>query len=303
MKKRLAAVVAAALYLCSCSGAPSAPSAVPDRRCLAVPDLVRDVRGSPGWCGRHRDVRLSGKRAHRAAARCDGRDRLHDGRQCVSVRKLRAVPGLLQPFLGPPSRPHQAHAGKPRLRDGERRGVLRLLRIERRTGRARLLQLYGRRVARRRAEQRDRCPRRIAAGAVAAGRPHGQSVVVCRGHVASPALQLRSERRQQGPAGYLADAPGVQRRYRAQRPRSFLRTLRPDGRQRQGRAHPRHPPVHHRHRRPGHELDARPAREQRNPVGGDLGVLSLTLLPNTYRWEFVPVAGATFRDAGPATCH
>ena len=37
--------------------------------------------------------------------------------------------------------------------------------------------------------------------------------------------------------------------------------------------------------------------------GSDLGVLSLTLLPNTYRWEFVPVAGATFRDAGSGTCH
>jgi acid phosphatase type 7 len=38
-------------------------------------------------------------------------------------------------------------------------------------------------------------------------------------------------------------------------------------------------------------------------IGGDMGVLSLTLLPNSYRWEFVPVAGATFRDAGTGSCH
>ena len=38
-------------------------------------------------------------------------------------------------------------------------------------------------------------------------------------------------------------------------------------------------------------------------IGGDLGVLSLTLLPNSYRWEFVPVVGATFRDSGTGLCH
>jgi 3',5'-cyclic AMP phosphodiesterase CpdA len=38
-------------------------------------------------------------------------------------------------------------------------------------------------------------------------------------------------------------------------------------------------------------------------VGGDLGVLALRLLPTSYRWEFVPVAGATFRDSGTGACH
>lgn len=37
--------------------------------------------------------------------------------------------------------------------------------------------------------------------------------------------------------------------------------------------------------------------------GGDWGVLALTLEPAGYRWEFVPVEGATFRDAGTAPCH
>ncbi len=33
------------------------------------------------------------------------------------------------------------------------------------------------------------------------------------------------------------------------------------------------------------------------------GVLKLTLSPGKYRWEFVPVAGQTFRDSGEGTCH
>jgi len=33
------------------------------------------------------------------------------------------------------------------------------------------------------------------------------------------------------------------------------------------------------------------------------GVLSLELAPGGYSWRFVPVAGATFTDAGTATCH
>jgi hypothetical protein len=33
------------------------------------------------------------------------------------------------------------------------------------------------------------------------------------------------------------------------------------------------------------------------------GVIKLTLRPNGYDWEFVPVAGGTFRDSGSGTCH
>lgn len=33
------------------------------------------------------------------------------------------------------------------------------------------------------------------------------------------------------------------------------------------------------------------------------GVLKLTLSPGKYRWEFVPVEGKTFRDAGEGVCH
>jgi hypothetical protein len=33
------------------------------------------------------------------------------------------------------------------------------------------------------------------------------------------------------------------------------------------------------------------------------GVIKLTLHPNGYDWEFVPVAGGTFRDAGTGSCH
>jgi hypothetical protein len=37
--------------------------------------------------------------------------------------------------------------------------------------------------------------------------------------------------------------------------------------------------------------------------GTTWGVLQLTLGPGTYTWEFVPVAGQTFTDAGSGTCH
>ena len=33
------------------------------------------------------------------------------------------------------------------------------------------------------------------------------------------------------------------------------------------------------------------------------GVLKLTLSPGKYRWEFIPVAGKTFRDSGEGVCH
>jgi len=36
---------------------------------------------------------------------------------------------------------------------------------------------------------------------------------------------------------------------------------------------------------------------------GTAGVLALRLLPDAYEWRFVPVAGATFTDAGSAECH
>ena len=33
------------------------------------------------------------------------------------------------------------------------------------------------------------------------------------------------------------------------------------------------------------------------------GVLKLTLYPDHYAWQFIPVAGATFTDSGQGTCH
>jgi PKD repeat protein len=37
--------------------------------------------------------------------------------------------------------------------------------------------------------------------------------------------------------------------------------------------------------------------------GGDFGVLKLTLSAGGYSWAFLPIAGATFTDAGSGTCH
>src|SRR6266540_2944909 len=45
----------------------------------------------------------------------------------------------------------------------------------------------------------------------------------------------------------------------------------------------------------------RPNSEVRN--GGTPGVLKLTLDSASYAWEFTPIAGKTFRDAGSAGCH
>ena len=33
------------------------------------------------------------------------------------------------------------------------------------------------------------------------------------------------------------------------------------------------------------------------------GVLKLTLSATGYSWEFIPVAGATYRDSGSGSCH
>ena len=48
--------------------------------------------------------------------------------------------------------------------------------------------------------------------------------------------------------------------------------------------------------------------ERREPnsqvrYSGGQGVLKLTLSPTSYTWEFVPVAGTSFRDSGKGTCH
>jgi acid phosphatase type 7 len=45
------------------------------------------------------------------------------------------------------------------------------------------------------------------------------------------------------------------------------------------------------------------APTQTEARGADLGVLRLLLASDSYEWEFVPVAGATFRDSGREACH
>jgi hypothetical protein len=46
---------------------------------------------------------------------------------------------------------------------------------------------------------------------------------------------------------------------------------------------------------------AQPNSEVRH--SGTYGILRLTLLPGSYSWEFVPVAGSTWSDSGSASCH
>jgi hypothetical protein len=44
-----------------------------------------------------------------------------------------------------------------------------------------------------------------------------------------------------------------------------------------------------------------PNSEVRN--ADTFGVLKLTLHPDRYDWQFIPVAGKTFSDSGTAICH
>jgi 3',5'-cyclic AMP phosphodiesterase CpdA len=53
----------------------------------------------------------------------------------------------------------------------------------------------------------------------------------------------------------------------------------------------------------GPTYSARAATPNSEAVGQDWGVLALTLDRETYRWEFLPVAGAAFHDAGSSACH
>ena len=40
-----------------------------------------------------------------------------------------------------------------------------------------------------------------------------------------------------------------------------------------------------------------------NRQGSAFGILSATLHPNSYDWEFVPIAGSSFSDSGTTFCH
>jgi Calcineurin-like phosphoesterase len=47
----------------------------------------------------------------------------------------------------------------------------------------------------------------------------------------------------------------------------------------------------------------RPERDSELRNNTTYGVLKLTLHPDSYDWEFIPVAGETFRDSGTGKCH
>jgi hypothetical protein len=38
-------------------------------------------------------------------------------------------------------------------------------------------------------------------------------------------------------------------------------------------------------------------------AGRSHGVLKLTLRPDAYDWQFIPVPGGSFTDSGSGTCH
>jgi hypothetical protein len=50
-------------------------------------------------------------------------------------------------------------------------------------------------------------------------------------------------------------------------------------------------------------VQPRTVRQNSEAIGNGWGVLALTLLGDSYQWEFIPTDGTTFRDAGSASCH
>lgn len=52
-----------------------------------------------------------------------------------------------------------------------------------------------------------------------------------------------------------------------------------------------------------HRAPGAPVANSQALNGDTYGVLKLTLAAKSYRWQFVPVAGGTFRDSGSAACH
>jgi len=52
-----------------------------------------------------------------------------------------------------------------------------------------------------------------------------------------------------------------------------------------------------------HRIFAQPVANSEVRNADTFGVLKLTLHANSYDWEFIPVAGKTFRDSGSGACH
>jgi hypothetical protein len=52
-----------------------------------------------------------------------------------------------------------------------------------------------------------------------------------------------------------------------------------------------------------HIYDTRSRKPNSETIGRASGVLKLTLKADSYTWQFIPVPGASFSDAGSGTCH
>ena len=171
------------------------------------------------------------------------------------------------PDLGAPQGPDPSGARQPRLADGERGRLLRLLRQRGGPGRSWLLQLRPRRVARHLAQRQRLDEGGIGAGELAAAGPRIQPGAVHAGLLAPAALHVERSRLRRDLAQRVAAALRLRRRDRAQRARPPLRAVRPAGPVGTPRRRARDQAVHGRHRglRP---LPRRaPAAEHRGPGG------------------------------------
>ena len=200
--------------------------------------------------------------------------------------------------------------GQSRVQDAGGGGLLRLLRRGGGRSDEGLLQLRPRGLARRRDQQQlrpgGRLRPRLAAGRLAAGRPRSAPRAVHGGDVAPPPLLLRQRARRRsrrcatsGRSLYDAGADLV-----AVRPRAQLRALRAAWTPTAGS-------IPARGIRQfvvgtgGRELYAWGRERAGSQVKNNetFGVLKLTLHRDGYDWEFVPVDGQTFTDAGSDECH
>ena len=179
--------------------------------------------------------------------------------------------------------------------------VLRVLRRARRTIRRRLLQLRSRRVAHRVAQQQHRGECRVRAGTVAAGRSGRQPHVSARSPTGTTPVQL----------GLHGNDLQM---------RDIYQALYDFGADVVVTGHDHDYEQFHRQNADG-VLDANGIREFVVGTGGTTlrpfgvihpnsavrdssaqGVLKLTLHPTSYDWNFVPIAGGVFTDAGSRPC-
>ena len=214
------------------------------------------------------------------------------------------VPRLLRADMGTSQEPHASLTRQPRIRDAPARFPTSSTSAPTPASWAGVLQLRPGRVAHHLAQQRDSDVAQLSARRLARSRPRGEPAKCTLAYWHKPLFSS-------GPNGdhphmrpfwtMLYDAgadvilTGHDHLYERFGPQD------PDGRP---DSRSRHPTVHRRHgRRPAVRVPAavKPNSEKRIRQHG---ILKLTLMSDSYTWEFLPVANSALdRDQGADVCH